>query len=289
MTVEFLPFLSAVFGWSYFLCWSLSFYPQSILNFRRRSTSGTTVDFPMINCLGFFAYTVSNLAFFYSPLIRAQYAARHKGLTPTVQFNDITFAAHGLLLSLVTTSQYFFGRRLWGFTKSNSVGNRPSRFILGIFSGCVAGVVLVIFVVLGSPERDSTDGSGGRAWVWLDAVYAVSYVKLVVSLIKYTPQVMVNYRNRSTEGWSIDQILLDFSGGMLSIAQQAIDSYLQGDWSGITGNPVKFALGNVSMIYDVIFFTQHYVLYRGAGEKSEETDALLGGRSVGDEEGRRVD
>lgn len=48
----FLEALSALFGWVYFLAWSLSFYPQFLLNLRRRSTSGTTVDFPMINCLG---------------------------------------------------------------------------------------------------------------------------------------------------------------------------------------------------------------------------------------------
>ncbi|GAB1314047.1 Lysosomal cystine transporter [Madurella fahalii] len=276
----FLEFLSSLFGITYFVAWSVSFYPQSMLNFRRRSTSGTTVDFPLINCLGFLAYLVSNAAFYYSPLIRAQYAARYKGLTPTVQFNDITFAAHGLVLSVVTTSQYFFPRA-WGFTPS--IGNKPSRFILGIFFGCIVGVVVVIFVVLGSPERDSTH-LAVSSWVWLDAIYAISYVKLLVTLIKYTPQVIVNYRNRSTRGWSILQILLDFSGGILSIAQQAVDSYMQHDWSGITGNPVKFALGNVSIIYDLIFMTQHYVLYRGADGKPEEGDSLLGS----DEE-RRID
>ncbi|KAK1754719.1 hypothetical protein QBC47DRAFT_384773 [Echria macrotheca] len=273
MGFGFLEIVSAIFGWIYFLAWSLSFYPQSILNFRRRSTSGTTVDFPLINCLGFSAYFLSNVAFFYSPLIRGQYAARHKGLTPTVQFNDITFAAHGLLLSLVTTSQYFFPAA-WGFRPS--IGNRPSRFVLGIFFGCILGVVVVLFVVLGSPDRDSTQPAHRGAWVWLDAIYAVSYVKLVVTLVKYTPQVVVNYRNKSTVGWSILQILLDFVGGILSISQQGIDSYLQGDWSGITGNPVKFALGNVSMIYDVIFMTQHYVLYPDAEEKQEDDDSLLG-------------
>ncbi|KAK4452468.1 PQ loop repeat-domain-containing protein [Podospora aff. communis PSN243] len=267
----FLQVLSTVLGWLYFFAWGISFYPQAILNFRRRSTSGTTVDFPLINCLGFLAYFVSNLALYYSDLIRDQYGARHKGLTPTVRFNDITFAAHSLLLSLVTTSQYLLPH-VWGFRPS--LGSRPSRFILGIFFGCVAGVVVVIFVVLGSPQRDSAEGAVG-AWVWLDAIYAVSYVKLVVTLIKYTPQVVVNYRNRSTAGWSIWQILLDFSGGILSIAQQGIDSYLQGDWSGVTGNPVKFALGNVSMVYDVIFMTQHYVLYPDAGVKSGQRDGLL--------------
>jgi hypothetical protein len=48
----FLEAVSVVFGWIYFLAWGLSFYPQAILNFRRRSTSGTTVDFPLVNCLG---------------------------------------------------------------------------------------------------------------------------------------------------------------------------------------------------------------------------------------------
>lgn len=52
MAFEFLPFLSAVFGWIYFLCWSGSFYPQPLLNFTRKTTAGTTVDFPLINCLG---------------------------------------------------------------------------------------------------------------------------------------------------------------------------------------------------------------------------------------------
>jgi cystinosin len=48
----FLQVLSTILGWLYFFAWGVSFYPQAILNFRRRSTSGTTVDFPLINCLG---------------------------------------------------------------------------------------------------------------------------------------------------------------------------------------------------------------------------------------------
>lgn len=48
----FLSFVSALFGWVYFLAWSISFYPQGLLNWSRRSTSGTTVDFHFINILG---------------------------------------------------------------------------------------------------------------------------------------------------------------------------------------------------------------------------------------------
>lgn len=268
-----LPFISAVCGWVYFLCWSLSFYPQPTLNFRRGTTLGTTVDFPLINTLGFLAYLASNLAFYRSPLVRAQYAARHHGLTPTVQLNDVVFAAHALLMCLVTLSQYV--PRAWGFPRT--AGTRPSRAILGLSLGCVAAVAVVVLVVLANPDRDDTTGAAAAAgWNWLDAVYAVSYVKLVVTVVKYTPQVVWNYRNKSTRGWSIEGMVLDFSGGVLSLVQLVIDSYLQGDWSGITGNPVKFGLGNVSMVYDLIFFTQHWVLYRGAAHKEEETDSLLG-------------
>lgn len=283
MTFEFLPFLSTVFGWIYFLCWSLSFYPQPILNFQRRSTSGTTIDFPLLNNLGFLAYLVSNLAFYYSPLIRAQYAARHHGLAPTVQFNDIAFAAHALLLSLVIITQYW--RPIWGFPPSKGV--RPSRAILGVAAGCMTGVLVAVFIVLSSPPRNDTGPAGAAAWTWLDAVYAVGYVKVVVTVIKYTPQLVANYRNRSTRGWAIGGILLDFAGGVLSLAQLVIDSSLQGDWSGVTGNPVKFALGNVSILYDMAFFTQHWVLYRDARGKAEERDSLLGRQR--DEEDRRID
>ena len=105
-------------------------------------------------------------------------------------------------------------------------------------------------------------------------MYTFSYVKLVVTVVKYMPQVRANYVRKSTVGWSIGQILLDFVGGILSIFQLLIDSGLQQDWSGVTGNPVKLGLGNVSIFFDLIFMFQHYVIYRHAGkEKVEDTDS----------------
>ena len=79
--------------------------------------------------------------------------------------------------------------------------------------------------------------------------------------MKYIPQVWVNYKRKSTQGWSIWQILLDLNGGVLSILQLVIDSSLQADWSGIMGNAVKLGLGNVSIFFDLIFIVQHYFLY----------------------------
>lgn len=228
----------------------------------------------------------SNLAFYYSPVVREQYAARNHGLTPTVQFNDITFALHALALSLVTLSQYL-ARPAWGFAPSS--GTRPSRFIVGVAAGCLLALAVTYVAVSADAAAAAVEGpsssvDAAKDWCELDLVYAAGYVKLVVTLVKYTPQIVANWRNRSTEGWSIWQVLLDLAGGALSMAQQGIDSYLQRDWSGISGNPVKFALGNASLFYDSIFMAQHYVVYRGASPapgklpwRGEEEPLLDGG------------
>lgn len=76
------------------------------------------------------------------------------------------------------------------------------------------------------------------------------------------PQVWLNYQRKSTDGWSIYTMLLDVAGGIFSLAQLVIDSSLQSDWTGVTGNPVKLGLGNISIMFDIIFIVQHYVLYR---------------------------
>lgn len=45
---------STVLGWSYFAVWSASFWPQFLLNWRRKSVVGMSFDFQCINLLGDF-------------------------------------------------------------------------------------------------------------------------------------------------------------------------------------------------------------------------------------------
>lgn len=73
-------------------------------------------------------------------------------------------------------------------------------------------------------------------------------------------------------GWSIFTILLDLAGGVLSLLQLVLDSSLQNDWSGITGNPVKLLLGNVTIIFDLIFVVQHYILYRDSSDAKKRSE-----------------
>jgi cystinosin len=72
----------------------------------------------------------------------------------------------------------------------------------------------------------------------------------------------MNYIRKSTSGWSIGNVMLDFTGGILSVAQMFIISYNNDDWGSIFGDPTKLGLGLFSVIFDIFFMLQHYVFYR---------------------------
>ncbi|KAI5801184.1 lysosomal cystine transporter [Geopyxis carbonaria] len=237
--------VSRLLGWAYVAAWGISFYPQLFINMRRKAVTGLALDYFTLNILGFACYTISSIAFLYSPVVREQYARRHP-LTPepTVRWNDLAFAAHALVLSLITWTQFYF----WGYQRHPQ--QRLSVLMKAIIVGCIAAIVVSVFL---------TDG---ETWEWIDVVYTLQFVKLFISVVKYTPQAYLNYQRKSTIGWSIENILLDFSGGVLSLGQLIIDSSLQSDWSGLTGNPVKFFLSQIAIMFDIVFILQHHVLYR---------------------------
>ncbi|KRX06596.1 hypothetical protein PPERSA_13075 [Pseudocohnilembus persalinus] len=110
--------------------------------------------------------------------------------------------------------------------------------------------------------------------VYYNIWYIMSYLKLIITLTKYMPQVYWNYVRKSTEGWSHIGVILDFTGGILSSFQILID-YMNGfdkifgsDTSGL--NIVKFGLSWISIFFDTIFLIQHYVLYNKKQESEKE-------------------
>ncbi|GAA5862658.1 hypothetical protein JCM8547_003503 [Rhodosporidiobolus lusitaniae] len=241
----------ATLGWIYTAAWSASFYPQLILNWRRKSVTGLSIDFLALNPLGFACYTVYNVALFASPLVRRQYAARHDGHFPSVAPNDIAFSSHALLLSSLVLGQSF-------------VYKRDPTQRLSPFNSLLLPLLLLTLTLLTFLSATSS------VLEWLDLVLLLSSVKLYISFAKYVPQAVINYRRKSTEGWSVENILLDATGGVLSLAQLVLDSWIDNDWRGITGNPGKLGLSFLSLAFDALFLTQHYVLYRRPGKAEEE-------------------
>lgn len=114
-------------------------------------------------------------------------------------------------------------------------------------------------------------------------VYVVGMIKVFLTAVKYTPQAGMNYKRQSTAGFSIVAILLDLSGAILSLIQLVLDSSMQGDWSGAVGNIAKLLLGNITVLFDVIFIFQHFVLYQEPFAENQprlsERDPLLDSRN----------
>ncbi|KAJ0179718.1 hypothetical protein K1T71_004309 [Dendrolimus kikuchii] len=233
--------ISYIMGWIYFAAWSVSFYPQIYINFKRKSVVGLNFDFLALNIMGFTMYSLFNCGLYFSKEIQSEYFARHpRGLNP-VQLNDVFFSLHAAFATLITIAQCFM------YEREDQRVSTTGRGILGVF--CAVVVV-----------------SAGVAWAghvaWLDFLYYCSYIKLSITLIKYLPQAYMNYKRKSTVGWSIGNIFLDFVGGFLSVLQMALNAYNFNDWVSFFGDATKFGLGLFSLIFDIFFMLQHYVFYR---------------------------
>ncbi|KAI4482301.1 hypothetical protein M0804_008852 [Polistes exclamans] len=232
---------SVVVGWIYFLAWSVSFYPQIYSNYKRQSVVGLNFDYLSLNLVGFIMYALFNCGLFWITEIELEYFNRYpKGLNP-VQVNDIFFSLHAVFATVITIVQCFI-YETGSQRVSTTVRIVHALFAIFIFISMLLAVTAVI--------------------MWLDFLYYCSYVKLCITLIKYVPQAFYNYRRKSTVGWSIGNIFLDFTGGILSMLQMILNAYNYDDWESIFGDPTKFGLGFFSVAFDIFFIIQHYVLYR---------------------------
>lgn len=258
--------ISAVIGWLYFFAWSVSFYPQTYLNHVRRSVVGMSFDYQLMNLVGFTAYSVYNVAFYYDDSVRHAYFDRH-GEYPVVRLNDVVFALHALVLTIYTFGQIFSFHR----------GDQKLARYAVVLSIVSTAVFILYAILVGS-------GVHGDIFDWLDYLIGLSFLKLGVTLIKYYPQALLNFRRKTTIGFNIYNVALDFSGGFLSVLQLLIDCGTTGNWQGIAGDPVKFALGFTSMVFDVIFMTQHFYLYADNNRRIQEKEDAARVAKVTDEE-----
>ncbi|KAJ1311327.1 hypothetical protein OPQ81_009822 [Rhizoctonia solani] len=233
--------ISYSLGWVYFIAWTVSFYPQVFLNIRRKTVEGLSIDFVSLNVVGFASYAFYTTNFLFNGEVREEYRQRHNGHDNSVQPNDFAFAVHALALTLVILFQTFYYPR--------GPGQQLSTFNRVV----IAFMVIFILVDLGRVAVNQAH--------LIDVLYHLGTLKLYVSIAKYIPQAFSNFNRKSTEGWSIGNVLLDFTGGLLSLLQLLIDSSAADDWSSITGNPVKFGLSMLSLGFGLLFISQHYILY----------------------------
>eukprot|EP01083_Nonionella_stella_P067959 180098_1 len=235
-----------VMGWVYFIAWSVSFYPQKITNFKRKAVIGMSFDYIGIyNFTGYVGYTIYTLATF----------VHEGGLSNKnnpVRINDITFAVHALILTVFGCVQILIYDR---------GSQKPSVFAMILGSICwVLALYNTVLSVLGDPAVAVMQPT----IPWFGTFSTISffgYINVAISFIKYIPQMYMNFKDKSTTGWSIYVVLLDFMGGSLSLLQQILSGFNTNDWSFVSDNIPKLILGLEPVVFDMIFMFQHYVLY----------------------------
>ncbi|KAF6157560.1 hypothetical protein GIB67_004498 [Kingdonia uniflora] len=158
-----------------------------------------------------------------------------------------------VLLTALTYTKFLLTRLL---IPSIITRNSKVSKICTAISACV-WISAAVCVIVACPRH---------TWLWLINVF--STFQIIMTVIKYIPQAFMNFRRKSTEGWSIGNILLDLTGGVTNYAQMAMQSIDQGSWVNFYGNIGKALLSLVSIFFDLLFMFQHYVLYRSKGKKA---------------------
>ncbi|KAL0898225.1 hypothetical protein Bca101_082186 [Brassica carinata] len=240
-----------IVGWIAFTSWSISFYPQLILNFRRKSVVGLNFDFVLLNLTKHSSYMIYNVCLYFSPIIQKQYFDTYgdQEMIP-VAANDVAFSIHAVVMTALTLFQIFIYEVSLLF-ESLSV----SFFLYPAVSLMVVSIYLFL-----------------HCFTYTLLALAHHHLQVGMTCVKYIPQAKMNFTRKSTVGWSIGNILLDFGGGLANYLQMVIQSIDQNSWVNFYGNIGKTLLSLISIFFDILFMFQHYVLYpEKKASKSVET------------------
>lgn len=173
------------------------------------SALGLAPDFVVVNPIGFLCLTVWSFGAFFSTTARRQYAERHDGHLPQVSKSDLAFSAHALVLSTLTLIQsawlfYRAHRARKGGEEEEESPLLRRKVRAPVAPHRLTRISLVIMAIAALWVGTST--LLGRTEL-LDFLYFASSLKIAITTIKYTPQLILNYKLKSVRGFAIATIL----------------------------------------------------------------------------------
>ncbi len=253
----YLVVISQSLGWIYFCAWSLSFYGQVYENWIRKSVYGLNFDFLVYNLTGFIAYTIYTVKGFNN---------ENLGTGP-VALADVLFSIHALCITLITITQVFLY-----FDEEDE--NQKVSTTCKVITMCIwFGYLVLILTEEYFNQKNPIFKNIGFPF---NHVIYLGFTKVFITMIKFIPQVVYNYERKSTLGWSIFNVISDFIGGVFSLAQNGLETYMGHSIIAVKGpsrnlNVSKYFLSSLSIFFDIIFMVQHYCLYNKNNEEIENS------------------
>mmetsp|Transcript_6568 Transcript_6568/g.10561 ORF Transcript_6568/g.10561 Transcript_6568/m.10561 type:complete len:83 (-) Transcript_6568:51-299(-) len=77
------------------------------------------------------------------------------------------------------------------------------------------------------------------------------YSKTSISIIKNLPQIYLNWKRKSTEGWSVWNVFCDLTGSLFNFGQMMISLLVLHPEEGF--NVIKFLMSSLAITFDLIF------------------------------------
>lgn len=231
----------SIIGWSYTVCWGCSYYPQFFLNFQRWNVAGFSIDYGILNFLAYFSYCVVMCSMYWDPTIRDIYFKEYPHTQIPVEIPDLASVLHNMALIVLLGLQCVFlprgGQRLTliSYVCTTAFFLAPLSALPFAFTGYIN---------------------------WLSFVHVFSYIKIGISLVKYAPQAYMNWRRKSTAGYSPVNMTLDHAGATFLVLQLVMLAINRSDIYSIIRNPAKFGVGFASWLFTGIFMVQNFILYR---------------------------
>lgn len=141
------------------MAWSVSFFPQAIENYNRKSVAGFSTEFAMLNPSGFFFYTLYSVGGSIDPTLG----------TGPVKWNDLCFAALAFGMSAVQFVQIFM----------------YDRGAQGDLQWWVIIFLIVLFsAVAGTFIAEAAGAEIRNSW---DTLLVAGYAKAAITFVKYCP------------------------------------------------------------------------------------------------------
>jgi cystinosin len=177
-------YISSIIGYTYFIFWCFSFYPQVISNHVRKSVEGLSVDFTVINFVGYVCYALYTSLLYWNPGIQKMYQERHmqqpqkqpqkqeydnaagdtnetshvdNGAKITVQSNDVAFALHAVVLSGIWIYQLYHYGSLSCRNGKSSLGKT-----FAILIGCILSLIMIYSILVWNVSSLKEEGTSTK-------------------------------------------------------------------------------------------------------------------------------
>ncbi|BBH00486.1 hypothetical protein Prudu_010480 [Prunus dulcis] len=217
--------MASVMGWMAFTCWSVGFYPQVILNFRRKSVVGLSFDFVVLNLTKHSSYLIYNATLYFSSAVQKQYWEKYgSGQMIPVAVNDVAFSAHAVLITAIILFQI-------------AIYDHSSYLIY---------TATLYFSSAVQKQYFEKYRLGQMIPVAANDVAFSIHAVLLTAITLY--QIAIYERGNQ----KVPKISIGIVAAMWL-----------GSWVNFYGHIGKTLLFLVSIFFDLLFMGQHYVLYRG--------------------------